>query len=380
MRKLLCRKKGLPMKVLNLLTSGSAGGIESLCRDIGVNSKFENAFCFVFRGGAICDQMTELGLKTYCLEHCGKKFSIKRFLKLRDIAKEYDIIVVHHGDPFLKTYHYLLKKTLKRKYVTFVHSCYEKEYFYPDNMLKRVFAHYVFQKGLDNSDLVIYVSKAGLKSYREEFDIKTNKSVVIYNGIGVNKLNEGRNWKPLKKDTYNIVYVGRLERVKGVDLLLKAVDEVKEKYPIKVSIVGDGTEKESLKKLAEQLGISDITTFYGQQKEVIPFLKMASIFVYPSICQEIFGISIVEAMAFGIPCISNAVGGIPEIIENGKSGFLCETISSENLAEKLDKVLYLIQNSDIDSIVTQAKKRAEDFSIEKTVDNLYKEYNKLICH
>lgn len=367
------------MKVLNLLTSGRAGGIESLCRDIGVNSKFENAFCFMFSGGAICDQMTELGLKTYCLDNSGRKLSIKRFLKIREIAKDYDIIAVHHGDPFLKMYHYLLAKTLKRKYVTFVHSCYEKDYFYPDNKLKRVFAHYVFQKGLDNSDLVIYVSKAGLKSYSEEFNIKTNKSVVVYNGIGVDKLNEGRKWKPLKKDTYNIVYIGRLERVKGVDLLLKAANQVKEKYPIKVSVVGDGTEKETLKKLSEQLEMSDITTFYGQQKDVIPFLKEASIFVYPSIWQEVFGISIVEAMAFGVPCISNVVGGIPEIIENGKSGFLCEAISSENLAKKLDMVIHMIQNGDIDNIATQAKKRAAEFSIVKTVDNLYKEYNNLIC-
>lgn len=367
------------MKVLNLLTSGEAGGIESLCRDIGVNSKFENAFCFMFYGGAICDQMKEMGLKIYCLDNYGGKLSVKRFFKIREIAKEYDIIVVHHGDPFLKIYHYLLSKTLEKKYVTFVHSCYDKNYFYPDNKLKRMLAHYVFQKGLDNSDLIIYVSKAGLKSYHEEFNLKENKLVVIYNGIGVDKINAGRNWKPLKKDIYNIVYVGRLDCCKGVDLLLKAINTVKEKYPIKVSIVGDGPEKESLKKLSKQLEISDITTFYGQQKEVIPFLKAASIFVYPSICQEVFGISIVEAMAFGIPCISNAVGGIPEIIENGKSGFLCETISSENLAEKLDRVLYLIQNSNIDSIAIQAKKRAEDFSIEKTVENLYKEYNKLIC-
>ena len=366
------------MKVLNLLTSGRAGGIESLCRDIGINSKFENAFCFVFDGGAIYNQMMELGLKTYCLSNCGKKFGIKRFLKIREIAKEYDIIVVHHGDPFLKMYHYLLTRTFKKKYVTFVHSCYEKEYFYPDNILKRLFAHYVFQMGLNNSDLVIYVSKAGLKSYSEEFNIKTNKSTVIYNGIGIDKLNEGRNWKFLKKDVFNIVYIGRLECVKGVELLLKAANIIRKKYPIKLSIVGDGTEKTSLTKLSKKLEISDITTFYGQQKEVIPFLKEASVFVYPSICQEVFGISIVEAMAFGIPCISNAVGGIPEIIEDGKSGFLCDNVSSEALAKKLDMVLYMIQNDGIDDISAQAKKQAANFSIEKTTNNLYKKYNDLI--
>lgn len=366
------------MRVLNLLTSGETGGIESLCRDIGVSNKFENAFCFVFSGGTICNQMTELGLKTYCLGDCGKKLSLKRFLKIRRIAKEYDIIAVHHGDPFLKLYHYLIMKTLKRKYVTFIHSCYEKKYFYPGNPLKRKFAHQMFQIGLDKSDLVIYVSKVGMRSYAEEFNINENKSTVIYNGIGNDKISEGRNWKTLIEEPFNIVYIGRLEHYKGVDLLIQAVKKLRDQYAIKLSIIGDGKERDYLTHLSEQLEINDITTFFGQQKDVIPFLKRATIFVYPSICQEVFGISIVEAMAFGIPCVANAVGGIPEIIEDRKSGFLCDIATSDALEKKINEVLHIIQNDDIDDISKNAKDRAADFSIMKTIDNLYKKYSELL--
>ncbi len=366
------------MKVLNLLTSGKSGGIESLCRDIGINSEFENGFCFVFGDGPIYQQMKSMGLKTYCLSGDGRKISLKKFSKIRNIAKEYDIIVVHHGDPFLKFYHYLLMKTLKKKYVTFIHSCYEEEYFYPSNILKRAFAHFIFQKGLSNSDLNIFVSKAGKKSYEKEFNIVEKKSVVVYNGIGIDKLEAGYRWIPKNKEPFNIMYIGRLEKVKGVELLLKAVKMIKTKYSVKLSIIGDGSERGYLEELSRSLSIDNITTFFGQQRDVISFLKSADIFVYPSVWQEVFGISIVEAMAFGIPCISNKVGGIPEIIENGKNGFICESISSEALEEKIDDVLKKIQDNNIISISEHAKKRAEQFSIKNTVDTLYAKYSVLM--
>lgn len=366
------------MKVLNLLTSGRAGGIESLCRDIGLNGEFENGFCFLFGDGVIYQQMKDMGLKTYCLSKVGKKVGLKRFLELRNIAKEYDIIVVHHGDPFLKAYHYLLMKTLKKKYVTFIHSCYEKEYFYPNNILKRSFAYFIFQRGLLSSDLNVFVSKAGMESYEKAFKIIKKKAVVVYNGIGMDKLSAGKEWTPRNEEPFNIMYIGRLEKVKGVDVLLNAVNGVKDDYSIKLSIIGDGTERKELEILSKDLGMDSIVTFFGQQKEVIPFLKQADIFVYPSVWQEVFGIAIVEAMAFGIPCISNNVGGIPEIIENEKNGFICELATCKELERKLDEVLRRIKSDKIIDISVKAKERAAQFSIKNTVDSLRIEYSTLM--
>ena len=157
-----------------------------------------------------------------------------------------------------------------------------------------------------------------------------------------------------------------------------AVSEIKNSYSIKLSIIGDGTERKKLEELSKDLGIGSITTFYGQQKDVIPFLKQADIFVYPSVCQEVFGISIVEAMAFGIPCISNNIGGIPEIIENEKSWFICESTTCKELERKLDEVLKRIKNNKIINISEKAKERAAQYSIKNTVDNLNIEYNTLM--
>lgn len=366
------------MKVLNLLTSGDAGGIESLCRDIGLNSQFDNGFCFLFARGAIYEQMTEMGLKTYCLENDCRKISLQKYSRLKSIAKDYDIIAVHHGDPFLKLYHWLLSKTMDKKFVTFIHSCYEKAYFYPESKIKRFFAHKIFQMDLASSNMNIFVSKYGENSYQSVFKIANGKSTVVYNGIDVGKLKQGEKNTPSHKEPYNLTFIGRLADVKGLDLLLQAASNLRCKYNIKVSIVGKGSEENKLKKKASELKIADIVTFYGQQKDIVPFLMEASIFVYPSVWQEAFGISLVEAMAFGIPCVSNAVGGIPEIIQNGVSGFLCDDTTSEALIRRVEEVIQMIQTGSISEVSSEAKNRARQFSILNTVDNLQRVYESLI--
>lgn len=366
------------MKVLNLLTSGNAGGIESLCRDIGLNSEFKNGFCFLFDEGNIYENMKELNLKTYSLKNVGRRISLKKYKALRKIAKEYDIIAVHHGDPFLKFYCILLSLTLKKKYVTFVHSCYEEEYFFPNNKIKKIISHKIFQMGLSRSDKIVFVSKAGEKSYLNEFKMDRDKTVVIYNGIGLEKLEYGREKNKVCVDPYNLTYIGRLNKVKGIELLLSAVKDLRIKHNVKVSIVGDGEQRKELEQLAEKLKIQDITTFYGQQRDVKPFLEDASIFVYPSIWQEVFGISLVEAMAYGIPCVANKVGGIPEIIEDEKSGFLSSGLDVHSLEKTIEKVIELLNKGEYEKIAKDARKRAEKFSIIETVKNLKDMYTLLI--
>ena len=75
-------------------------------------------------------------------------------------------------------------------------------------------------------------------------------------------------------------------------------------------------------------------------------------------------------MAYGIPCVATDVGGIPEIIEDGSNGFLCEKSNSNNLASTIEKVINLIEAGQGYAISNKARKRAEEFSIEQTVMNL----------
>ena len=89
------------MKVLNLLTSGGLGGIEILNYDLGKYSSEDNGFAFLFGTGLTYDRMRNNGFEVYDLSGYHPKFSLKRYRKLAEIANGYDIITVHHGDPYL---------------------------------------------------------------------------------------------------------------------------------------------------------------------------------------------------------------------------------------------------------------------------------------
>lgn len=366
------------MKVLNLLTCGNIGGIESLCRDIGLNSSYENGYCFLFEGGDTYEQMKAKGLITYCLKDEKRKINRNKIRKLIEIAEEYDIVVVHHGDPFLKLYYYILANKLNKKFVTVVHSCYENKYFYPNNWLKRYFAKWIFQISMSKSDRILFVSEAGKKSYEKEFHIKQEKSGIVYNGVGMDKVKAGKNCVVNKPKEYNITYMGRLVSVKGVDLLIDAVAKLGEKYPIRLSIIGEGNMQEELQQQVSMLGIKSKVTFYGKRTDVIPFLEKTDIFVYPSVWQEVFGIAVVEAMAFGKMCISNCVGGLPEIIDDGVNGFLTKETSSDGIAQAIERAIQSYQDGSFYTISQEAKKNAEKFSIANTVSKLNQIYNDLL--
>ncbi len=138
-----------------------------------------------------------------------------------------------------------------------------------------------------------------------------------------------------------IFYLGRLEKDKGVDVLIKAFSEVKKKHPdIKLKIGGDGKEKNDLKSLADKLKISHSVDFLGivRGNSKMQTLREALCLVCPS-RREAFGIVNLEAFASGIPVVASRVGGIPDIVIDGYNGLLAEPDSPIDLAEKLDTIL-----------------------------------------
>lgn len=91
------------------------------------------------------------------------------------------------------------------------------------------------------------------------------------------------------------------------------------------------------------------------------------LFVYPSICQEVFGLSIVEAMAFGIPCIGNCVGGIPEVIGDGRNGFLTKTMDVDGMYDAIIRMLEIMGDEEVfQDMSDEAKRTAQCFSIKST--------------
>ena len=261
------------------------------------------------------------------------------------------------------------------KYVRYFHSSFDEYWEGRGGTFKNFIIKLAMQKAINSSDLLVFISKAVEKTFLDNFRIDKNKCKIIYNGINSNYINKEQNIS--NKRMNEIIFVGRLEYEKGVHLLVEAFDKINKKVPeTKLTIVGDGTERDKLVKKVEKLNLSDKIAFVGRQNNVIEWLDKSEIFVYSSIWEEGFGISVIEAMSRGCIPITFNKGGLPEIITNGKNGFLVKELKADSLARKIIKVLKL-NKREKRKIINNAIDRAKEFKIESTIEELKEAYDKL---
>lgn len=164
----------------------------------------------------------------------------------------------------------------------------------------------------------------------------------VYNAIDLTK------FVPREKTSSGPVMIGNVARimpeVKGQDILLDALGKLNETYPdfhccfAGGADVGHREAFESLQNQASALGIAHKVTFLGNVEDIPAFLKTVDVFVLPS-RSEGFGISLIEAMAMGIPCVASRLDGPAEVLQNGKYGTLFTPEDSTDLAQKLSDVL-----------------------------------------
>ncbi|NQV02916.1 MAG: glycosyltransferase, partial [Bacteroidia bacterium] len=149
---------------------------------------------------------------------------------------------------------------------------------------------------------------------------------VIPFGIDLERFRPFREESPFKPGTFVIGTIKALEPEYGVDLLIKVFNIVRERHPdcqLKLLIVGGGRLEQELKCLTVSLGISEDVVFQGKvpHNEVPAYFNMLDLFVALS-RTESFGVSVLEAAACEKPVIVSDVGGLPEVVENGKTGLV----------------------------------------------------------
>lgn len=201
------------------------------------------------------------------------------------------------------------------------------------------------KKVLREADKLIPVSK-WTRNDMMKYNLPRSKFEVIYNGINPEKFRAGKNTAVKKKLGMKpfsplISWSGRIIEQKGLEYLIKAMPLVVKRMPTtKLLIIGTGTDVKKLRKLAAKLKVGNSVIFYGSiaYNELNNVLRGCDVFAFPSIWEP-FGIAILDAMASGLPVVASKEGGIPEIVENGKDGFLVEKKNSRQLAEALVKIL-----------------------------------------
>lgn len=251
-------------------------------------------------------------------------------------------------------------------------------YFAPSNMKKIAWEHshhndnkrYIKKlvSSCKNMDNLVLVSNNLAEFYKNYLG---NKVLFIPNCIDAYH----KDYSKLTEN--NLIAVGRLSKEKGFDDLLKLYKKVSIKYPNwKLNIIGDGMEKDYLLNLSKELKLGDKVIFHGYQNKdyINAMLKESSIYVMTS-HTESFGIVLIEAMSYGLPCLSyTSAQGANEIIKNNETGFLIEERCED---EMINKISLLIEDEKLrKTFGKNAREESKNYSGDVILDKWSKIINK----
>ncbi len=202
------------------------------------------------------------------------------------------------------------------------------------------------------------------------------KMRVIWNGLDVDRYSNASQ-KPVAGKV-RFTFIGTFGRHKGVHVLLGALPLLRHRNRVEVNLVGDGGQLPEYQKQLRQHHCEALVHFRGKlaNSDIPGVLRQTDVFVLPSIWPENQPVSITEAMASGVAVIASNLGGIPELVEDGKTGYLFEAGNSANLAEKMDALIEAPEL--IEAFGKAARERMRDNSFQMQVEKLEHLYSDVL--
>jgi N-acetyl-alpha-D-glucosaminyl L-malate synthase BshA len=159
-----------------------------------------------------------------------------------------------------------------------------------------------------------------------EFDIE-NPIEVIHNFVDTDEFAPGNSSQIRERlapnGEYLLMHVSNFRKVKNIPTIVRVFSEVRKHVDARLVLIGDGPERPSVEALAVELGVNDHVVFLGDQECVAQILPAADVFLLPSE-HESFGLAALEAMSCAVPVVGSRIGGLPEVIIDKETGFLCE--------------------------------------------------------
>jgi glycosyltransferase involved in cell wall biosynthesis len=254
-----------------------------------------------------------------------------------------------------------------------VFSCHSLSYtlnFYRRQLLaRRIFTR--------SADLFHVLSRNDAKNLAM-LGVEGDKIRIIPNSIDINRFSS-KTSDELSHDSIRIVWAGRIERQKGLIVLLQAVNKLRIEFPqLELLIAGRVWDPPYFRELANYKEANNLkeARFIGFAKDLPSFLKQGDIFVLPSL-MEVFPISILEAMSSGLPVVASSIAGVPDEVADNETGFLVPPSDPVKLAEKLR---ILIADGKLRrEMGRRGRERAESlFSIDKVFPSVLNMYHELI--
>lgn len=324
-----------------LIVGGAENQVVQLLRFID-RHRFRPVACCIREPGVLMEEVRALGIMTYCLG-MRPKYGLRTLValtRIREILRREKIDILQAMEFNARILGALAAKAAGVP-VSLAAEHYTGEWQEPGfkKVMKRVTVPLV--------DRIICVAEAQKRYLVEQRGFPPEKIEVIYNGIDLAKF-DPRKEPALGKSDFSIPQespvvgiIAALRPEKAHHVFLGAAKRVSAEFPdTRFMIVGDGERRGELERLARDLGIDGKTIFTGVRKDVPEILSLMDVVVlcsYPVV--ETFPVSLLEAMAMEVPVVATRVSGIPEMVEDGKNGYLVPVGDDVALARAVTRIL-----------------------------------------
>lgn len=351
------------LKVLHIVPNFGTGGAEKLVVDLLLNynkNEFDVAALSLYpKANTMYEQkMDENNIKVYYLDK-HKGFDLSMIKKINKFIKIFNPDVVH---THLYVMPYVLFPVIINKIpvrIHTVHTIAEKELNKVGKEIQRIAYKYF-------NFIPVAITDEIMDSIKKCYKIK--KIPIIYNGINVE---EYRKKEEKRNEAIKLIHVGRFSSEKNHNLLIDTFKIVNDKFPnVKLLLVGDGKLKAEIVGKVNRMNLQDKVYFMGVRKDIPELLSKCDIFVLSS-DYEGLPLTLLEAMAAGLPIVSTDVGGVSNIITNNINGILVKPNDPVLFSEAIIK---LIKNKELRDKIG---KNNEISAFKYDIRNTQKEYEKL---
>lgn len=374
MDKLFAKRK----KILFLITKSNWGGAQRYVYDLAVGLPKEDFDVVVAAGGSgpLIDKLNAANVRVITIPSLQRDLSIIKewssFKNLKDIVEIERPDILHTNSSKAGILGAIVGRLLRVPKIIFTAHGWafnEDRPFWQRLIIKKIHWFTVLL-----SDKTIAVSKEVVKQMNWPF--AKSKMAVVYNGRNIADLKERNEARRIileheprlqkYKDDFWSMTIAELHPVKRHDAVIKSMKEVVRRWPYTRHLVISGGQDEAyLKRLIKALELEDNVFLLGAIDEAAKYLKAADMFILAS-RSEAMPYAIIEACIAGLPIVATAVGGIPEVIENGKSGLLTTPLDNKALFEAIFDLRTNEQKRL--SLANGALKRAQEFTFAKTLD------------
>ncbi|MCK9568239.1 glycosyltransferase family 4 protein [Candidatus Pacearchaeota archaeon] len=283
--------------------------------------------------------------------------------KMKEEVKKNDVILINDRYYLTSFFAVYFAKKYKKKIITIIHTSIQN--YKGVSKILYSFLNYIARYVIANSDHIIGVSSESLKNVLTSYKLNVKSQEVLFNSLEKPELINVK-----KKNKLNLIFVGRLVDFKGVDIILKIAEKLKEDKGVIFNIIGEGIERGNLEKLKENTGLNNVN-FLGpiySREDMLNQYKKNDVVILLSKKREGFPLSISDALVFGKPIIINENVKIKEF-----EGFNLGFIEDNNNISKIVKHLLSLKSDSVfyDKTSKEAFRFAKKYlDVEKNINKL----------